>query len=158
MALPTLKSLLGKRSETTAWLQSWTDKANPEMFVEDSENNLLFGTALTKDLQKFPVTLDNEIAGYVKGDDTAEMIARLLSLMLQKEAEKKKLGTEVLHLYQELNVIYNFSEKLTETIDPDVIAQLTLEQAMHSIPSHSGAIVLWDEDSRQLTIPSASGE
>ena len=158
MALPTLKSLLGKRSETTAWLQSWADKANLEMFVEDSENNLLFGTALTKDLQKFPVTLDNEIAGYVKGDDTAEMIARLLSLMLQKEAEKKKLGTEVLHLYQELNVIYNFSEKLTETIDPDVIAQLTLEQAMHSIPSHSGAIVLWDEDSRQLTIPAASGE
>ena len=102
--------------------------------------------------------MDGEIAGYVKGTETAAIFAPLLSLMLQKETEKKKLGTEVLNLYQELNVIYNFSEKLTETIDPDVIAQLTLEQALHSIPSHSGVIVLWDEEQRQLTIPAISGE
>ena len=158
MAQPTLKSLLGKRSETTAWLQQWTAITKSDIVVEDSQHNLLFGTALTNEQQTFPVTLDGEIAGYVIGTDTAAIIASLLSLMLQKESEKKKLGTEVLNLYQELNVIYNFSEKLTETIDPDVIAQLTLEQAIHSIPSHSGVIMLWDEESRQLTIPASSGE
>ncbi len=100
--------------------------------------------------KSYPVTLEGEISGYVKGADNAAIIARLLSLMLQKEAEKKKLGTEVLNLYQELNVIYNFSEKLTETIDPDIIAQLTLEQAIHSIPSHSGVIVLWDEEGQAI--------
>jgi class 3 adenylate cyclase len=68
------------------------------------------------------------------------------------------LGTEVLNLYQELNVIYNFSEQLTQTIEPDVIAQLTLEQAIHSIPSHSGVIVLWNEDKKQLMVPAKSGE
>ncbi|HEY5772768.1 MAG TPA: adenylate/guanylate cyclase domain-containing protein, partial [Chitinophagaceae bacterium] len=57
-----------------------------------------------------------------------------------------------------LNVIYNFSEQLTQTIDPDVIAQLTLEQAIHSIPSHSGVMVLWNEDKKQLLIPAKSGE
>ena len=86
------------------------------------------------------------------------MIADLLAHLAQKEAEKKKLGTEVLNLYQELNVIYNFSEQLTQTIDPDVIAQLTLEQAVHSIPSHSGVIVLWNEEKKQLMIPAKSGE
>ena len=158
MAQPTLKSLLGKRSETTAWLQSWAAMSNTAIVVEDSQNNILFGSALTGELQTFTVTLDNEISGFVKGDGNAVLIASLLSLMLQKEAEKKKMGTEVLNLYQELNVIYNFSEKLTQTIDPDIIAQLALEQAMHSIPSHSGVIVLWDEQNSQLKIPATSAE
>ena len=158
MAQSTLKSLLGKRSETTAWLLSWIEMTKTAIVVEDVQHNILIGTSTEQEQQIFPVTLDNETAGYVKGDAPAQNIAGLLSLMLQKEADKKKLGTEVLHLYQELNVIYNFSEKLTETIDPDVIAQLTLEQAMHSIPSHSGVIVLWDEESKQLKVPASAGE
>ncbi len=158
MAQPALKSILGKNSETVAWLQSWIDMFTIEIAVEDNQNKLLFGSSTINAQQSFPITIENEIAGFVKGPDSASMIARLLSLMLQKEAERKKLGTEVLNLYQELNVIYNFSEKLTQTIDPDVIAQITLEQAMHSIPSHSGVIVLWDEKTQQLLTPARSGE
>jgi class 3 adenylate cyclase len=158
MALPTLKSLLGKRSETTAWLRQWTDTTKTAIAVEDAQHQLLFGSPFPDEQPSTPVILDNEIAGYVKGAGNISLFAGLLSIMLQKEAEKKKLGSEVLNLYQELNVIYNFSEKLTETIDPDVIAGLTLEQAIHSIPSHSGVIVLWEEDSRHLTIPATSGE
>ena len=158
MAQATLKSLLGKRSEIIAWLQQWTTATKSDIIVEDAQHTVLFGIVPANEQLSYPVTLDGEISGFVKGDENAPIMASLLSLMLQKEAEKKKLGTEVLSLYQELNVIYNFSEKLTETIDPDVIAQLTLEQALHSIPSHSGVIVLWDEKSRQLTIPAAAGE
>lgn len=158
MAQTTLKSLLGRKSETTAWLQAWTETTKSEIVVEDNQNNILFGTVSTAHQHTFPVTLDEEISGWVKGDTHAASIARLLAIILKKESEKKKLGTEVLNLYQELNVIYNFSEKLTETIEPDVIAQLTLEQAIHSIPSDSGVIVLWDEKNRQLLIPAKSGE
>ena len=158
MALLTLKSLLGKKSEITAWLQSWKEMANADISVEDNQNNILFGALSANNHESFPVTLDEEILGCVKGDANAATIAHLLTLMLKKESEKKKLGTEVLNLYQELNVIYNFSEKLTETIDPDIIAKFTLEQAIHSIPSHSGVIVLWDEKNRELTIPAISGE
>jgi adenylate cyclase len=159
MAQPTLKSLLGKRSETTAWLQSWSTMDQTAIIVADSQNIVVFTSTHPGEFPStFPVILEDEICGYVKGTEKAVFIASLLSLLLNKEAEKKKLGTEVLNLYQELNVIYNFSEKLTETIDPDVIAQLTLEQAIRSIPSPGGLIVLWDEESRQLTIPATSGE
>jgi len=158
MAHPTLKSLLGKKTETTAWLQALVDTNKSLLTIEDNQDNILFGTTITTHSHTFPVTLDEEILGWVKGDEHAASIARLLAIMLKKESEKKKLGSEVLNLYQELNVIYNFSEKLTETIDPDVIAGFTLEQAMHSIPSHSGVIVLWDEKNKQLLLPAQSGE
>lgn len=157
MSLPSLKSLLNKRSEINAWLLSWMEQAKAEICIEDNENNFLFGNRFVNEQEGYPVKLDDQVAGWVKGDKAA-MIAGLISLMLKKEAEKKKLGTEVLGLYQELNVIFNFSEKLTQTIEPDVIAGLTLEQAIHSIPSHGGVIVLWDEKSSQLMIPAASGE
>lgn len=158
MAQPTLKSLLGKKTEITAWLQSWVAMTDAAVVVEDNQHNLLFGTISTNQMQTASILLDDEIAGYVQAAGDATIVARLLSLMLKKEAEKKKLGTEVLSLYQELNVIYNFSEQLTQTIDPDVIAQLTLEQAIHSIPSNSGVILLWDEERKLLTIPATFGE
>jgi len=127
-------------------------------WIEDENGKLLLGNPTETPESSFPVNLDNEIIGWVKGDEKSLMIANLLAYLAEKEAEKKKLGTEVLSLYQELNVIYNFSEQLTETIDPDVIAQLTLEQAVHSIPSHSGVIVLWNEEKKQLVVPARSGE
>ena len=158
MSQPTLKSLLSKRSEIRAWLESWLDNTNAAIIVTDDQNNDLFGAATNGEQQATTVTLNDEIVGYVKGNNSTALVAGLLSIMLNKEVEKKKLGSEVLNIYQELNVIYNFSEKLTKTIDPDVIAQLTLEQAIHSIPSHSGVIVLWDQEHRQLMIPASSGE
>jgi adenylate cyclase len=158
MAQVNLKSLLGKRSEATAWLQQWVTETQTDLSIEDGQGRLLFGPAPAEGHHSFPIVIDDEVAGYLKGDPKASLLAPVLTLLLKKESERKKLGTEVLHLYQELNVIYNFSERLTETIDPEMIAKVTLEQAMHSIPSHSGVMVLWDEQNRQLTIPAFGGE
>jgi class 3 adenylate cyclase len=158
MARVNLKNIVGKRNEINAAIVALMKQLKEETWIEDENGKLLIGTRGETSKSAFQINLDSEIIGCVKGDENSIMIADLLSYLAQKEAEKKKLGTEVLNLYQELNVIYNFSEKLTQTIEPDVIAQLTLEQAIHSIPSHSGVIVLWNEESKQLTIPSKSGE
>ncbi|HJS53599.1 MAG TPA: GAF domain-containing protein, partial [Chitinophagaceae bacterium] len=153
-----LKNIVGKNNEINAAVLALMNHLDEETWIEDENGKLLLGNATETPGSSFPVKLDNEIIGWVKGDEKSVMIANLIAYLSQKEAEKKKLGTEVLSLYQELNVIYNFSEQLTRTIDPDTIAHLTLEQAVHSIPSHGGAIVLWNEESKQLTIPSKSGE
>ena len=39
-------------------------------------------------------------------------VAQALELLLARSAEQKALGSEVLHLYREINLIYSFSEKL----------------------------------------------
>jgi adenylate cyclase len=158
MARISLKNIVGKKNDIHAVLLALIDQLQAGIWIEDENGKLLLGNQLETTKGLFPVNLDDEIIGWVKGDEKGMMIANLLTYLSQKEAEKKKLGSEVLNLYQEMNVIYNFSEKLTETIDPDVIAQITLEQAVHSIPSHSGVIVLWNEEKNILTIPAKSGE
>ena len=158
MARVSLKNIISKKNEVNAAVLSLMSQLKEKTWIEDENGKILLGDPATTPAVSFPVKLDNEIIGWVKGDENSIMIADLLAYLAQKEAEKKKLGTEVLNLYQELNVIYNFSEKLTQTIDPDTIAQLTLEQATHSIPSHSGVIVLWNEEKKQLTVPANSGE
>src|SRR5688500_4853135 len=131
-----LKSLLGKRSEASAWLELWKKEQQSSFCIEDDKQQIIFGELPQHFHETFPLEVNDEIIGCIKGEAKISLLVPALVLLLKKEAERKKLGTEVLHLYQELNVIYNFSEKLTETIDPDTIANLTLEQAMHSIPSH----------------------
>jgi len=158
MARVSLKNIIGKKNEINTAVLALMDQLKEATWIEDEKGKLLLGNPTETPGSSFSVNLDNEIIGWVKGDKNSSTIANLLAYLVQKEAEKKKLGTEVLNLYQELNVIYNFSEQLTQTIDPDVIAQLTLEQAIHSIPSDSGVIVLWNEEKKQLTVPARSGE
>ena len=158
MTLPNLKSLLNSKNELAAWLQSWVDENATEISISDLTGKVLWGNGSITGPETAPIKCGDEIWGWVKGEDNSSLIAGLISMMLKKEAERKKLGTEVLGLYQELNVIFDFSEKLSQAIDPDLISSLTLEQAMHSIPSHGGLMLLWDDQHKQLIVPATSGE
>ena len=158
MARVLLKNIVGKNNEINAVILSLISQLNMETWIVDNTGKVLLGDEKKVAPSSFPITLDDEILGWVKGDEKGIIIAGLLAHLSRKEAEKKKLGSEVLNLYQEINVIFNFSEKIAQTIEPEVIARLTLEQATHSIAPHSGAIVLWDENTKQLQIPAVTGE
>ncbi|MEJ0104012.1 MAG: adenylate/guanylate cyclase domain-containing protein [Bacteroidota bacterium] len=158
MAKTNLKSILGKKSDVPALLRSIMERMDCHAAVTDENGNILFGKSPDVQSHEFPIEEDGEIAGWVKGNEQCKFIADLLISLSQKEAEKKKLGKEVLNLYQELNLIFNFSEKLAQTIDPSAIAQVALDEASHLIQSDSGVVVLWDEKSKQMEAVAASGE
>src|SRR4030095_6248897 len=158
MSKVNLKNILGRKGDINADIVALTGELNINIWVEDANGKVIMGNEAAEPLSSFPITLGEETLGWVKGDHKGIVIANLLSHLAVKEAEKKSLGTEVLNLYQEINVIFNFSDKLTQTIEPDAIARVTLDQAMHSIPAHAGIIVLWNDDKGQLEIPAESGE
>ena len=54
-------------------------------------------------------------------------------------------------------MVFNFSDKLAQAIEPVAISQIAVNEAMHLIHSDSGLVVLWDEESRQLQIPATAG-
>ena len=158
MAKISLKQIVGKNNDINSYLIALTSELEIEIWIEDVNGKVLMGTQVKPTFFSFPVVCDEEDIGWVKGNEKGILIANFLSHLAKKEAEKKTLGSEVLNLYQEINVIFNFSEKLSQTIEADGIAQITLDQARHSIPSDSGIIVLWDNDKGQLQVPATSGE
>ena len=158
MAKTNLKTILGKKSDVPALLLSILEQMNLRVTVTDENEASLFFNNPDDQSQKFPIQEEGEIVGWVKGNDRSSFVADFLMRLSQKEAEKKKLGKEVLNLYQELNLIFNFSEKLAQTIDPSSIAQVALNEASHLIQSDSGVVVLWDEKSKQMQAVATSGE
>lgn len=157
MAKVSLKNIIGKKNEVNTVFQNLVFQMHAEVWVEDYEGKIISGAALNDHKNACPVLLDDELLGWVKGDDKAQVIADLLMELVKKEAEKKRLGAEVLNLYQEVNLIFNFSEKLAQTIDPAAIAATTLDEASHVIRSDNGVVILWDEVKRKLQVFASKG-
>ena len=157
MAKLTLKSIL-KKDDTVSVLQLLVQSANLNICVTDETGNVLFGNIETKKENACPVTLNGDVLGFVYGNEKNVVAAGFLTYVSQKEAERKKLGAEVLNLYQEINLIFNFSEKLAQTIDAPSICSITLEEARHVISSDQGVIVLYDEKQKKLQVLSSFGD
>src|SRR6516162_7725449 len=126
MAKINLKSLLSKNDGAADFLSSILEGLQAAVRIEDLHEQILLGDSVS-DLDETPILSDGEIIGWVKGEDKTKLVAGMINLLAEKEAERKKLGNEILMLYREVNLIFNFSEKLAQTIGQNAIASLTLQ-------------------------------
>jgi signal transduction histidine kinase len=154
----TLKSLLGKNKEATTVIANLLAAMGTSIGIEDTEGRLLLGEAGENSKTRCPVTLEGQILGWVIGDEKAESMAGLLTHLAGKEAEKKTLGNEVLGLYRETNLIYNFSEKLAASLEVSAIAGAALEQARQLIKASGGAVMLLNEETQVLETAATFGQ
>jgi len=150
MALIRLQNLLGKRKDAEAMVSNLLNTIDAPISIEDAEGRLLLGQIRQESAAKYPIQLEGETLGWVSGGKPAEAVADLLSHLAAKEAEKKTLGSEVLHLYREVNLIYNFSEKLAALLDLEAVARMALEQASQMIAATGGAVMLINEAGQTL--------
>jgi class 3 adenylate cyclase len=153
-----LKSLLSPRSEAFALLRSLIRELSAPVYIEDHQHQIIIGETSHLVSVEEPIRNEEEIIGWVKGNEKAYLIGSLINGWVQKELEKKKLGNEVLLLYQEVNQIFNFSEKLAQTIGQSNIASITLEEARSLIRSDLGLIILWGEDGDRIEVPASFGK
>ena len=157
MARITLKNILSEKTESFALISSLLEELKADVFIEDTSKKILLGIPTNDIILEQPLKLEEEIIGWVKGDEKVPFISSLVNLLIQKEAEKKKIGSEVLMLYQEVNMIFNFSDKLAQTIGQHSIAEITLDEAARLIRSESGIILLWDEEGHQFNVLASTG-
>lgn len=158
MARINLKNILSEKTESFALISSLLEELKADVFIEDASKKILLGLPTSDVIIEQPLKLEDEIIGWVKGDDKVPLISSLVNLLIQKEAEKKKIGSEVLMLYQEVNMIFNFSDKLAQTIGQHSIAEITLDEAARLIKSESGLILLWDEETHQFNTLASTGK
>jgi adenylate cyclase len=158
MARITLKNILSDKTESYALVSSLLEELKAAVYIEDGSQKIILGKPTANVIMELPVKLEDEIIGWVKGDDKVPFISSLVNLLIQKESEKKKIGSEVLMLYQEVNMIFNFSDKLAQTIGQHSIAEITMEEAARLIKSESGLILLWDEEIHQFNVLASAGQ
>jgi adenylate cyclase len=158
MARVKLSNIISKKNEVARLLSLLASYLTTQICIEDEKGKMLLGECSGNTTFEYPLTIEGEIFGKLRSDKNAEPITELLNLLLYKEAEKKKLGTEVLNLYQELNLIFNFSEKLAQLIEPNAIAKTALNEARHLIASSAGIVALFDEQGTRLNLLASSGD
>lgn len=125
--------------------------------IDDEKGKTIFGDAeITSNAT--PVFAEQMVIGSVKGGASVGGIAALLNYLADKEVEKKRLGAEILNLYKEINLIFNFSEKLAQTIDARSISEITLDEARQIISATNGVVVLWNEDTMKLHVAASFGD
>ena len=156
MAKISLKNVFGKKDNVSDLIRDLSIQLGANISIEDQNGNIIFNHGDKNTEFKLPVNLGNENLGMIKGDQNAMFIAQFLNHLLEKEKEQKKLGSEVLNLYQEINLIFNFSDKLAQTIGAKAISEITLEEASHVIKSDYGVVVLWDEENKFLQVEASN--
>jgi serine phosphatase RsbU (regulator of sigma subunit)/putative methionine-R-sulfoxide reductase with GAF domain len=156
MARISLKQIVGAQNGLRPVVAALERALGAGLSVEDAAGAPLLGTASGG--ERFPVAHDGKELGWVSGPQGAEAVAGLLRFLAEKESERKALGSEVLQLYREVNLIYSFSEKLAALLDLERVAQLTLQEARHLIVATDGAILLLDDDTGALNAAAAFGD
>ena len=153
-----LRQIIGRQSDARVLMEAIVDALGTPVAVEDAEGRLLHGEAATNGAQRFPIQYETGSVGWVSGSDRAAAVAALLAHLTAREGERKALGSEVLHLYREINLIYSFSEKLAALLDVEGVAELTLSEARHLIVATDGAVMLLDEETGDLATVAGFGE
>lgn len=156
MARIALKHIIGAQTGLGPVVAALAEAIGGPVAVEDAAGRTLFGTVAGG--ARFPVLHEGKDLGSVSGSEGAAAIADLLRYLADKEAERKSLGAEVLHLYREVNLIYGFSEKLAALLDLERVAKLTMQEARHLIVATDGAILLLDEETGALSTIAAFGD
>jgi serine phosphatase RsbU (regulator of sigma subunit) len=156
MARISLKQIVGAQNGLRPVVAALEHALGSAVAVEDTIGGPLFGTA--NGGERFAVVHGGKDLGWVSGPRGAAAIADLLRFLADKESERKALGSEVLNLYREVNLIYSFSEKLAALLDLELVAKLTLQEARHLIVATDGAILLLDEETGALTSVAAFGD
>ena len=139
MPVKHLKSIFRKGGSSHKTITQLIDSLGGAAVVEDVSGKILAGEKGDGDIQKFPVQVNGTLLGHVYGP---ELLFQVVQTIAEKEQEKKILGNEILALYREINLIYNFSEKLSNAGDKETIGALALEEAKSIITSSCGMVVI----------------
>ncbi|NEQ53092.1 MAG: GAF domain-containing protein [Leptolyngbya sp. SIO3F4] len=123
-------------------IQDVINATGSHISVETADGERLLGNEVDGNSQRYGITVDGTILGWVIGDKAAETIASLISRLAYREFEKRKLAHELLSKYKEISLLFNLSEKIIDSPNVEKVAALVLEEACQLMKSSRGALLL----------------
>ena len=150
------KKLLAKK-EVVKILNELSRNISATLGIQDHQGNLLWGEIPENPSGRYPITIGDEVLGWVVSIGEAASISSLLSYLAKEELQKRQMASELLQKYQEINLLYNLSEKITASLDLSVIAQLVIGESKRLFKTTSASIMLFNEEREVLETISAFG-
>ena len=126
MPIKNIKSIFRPGKPAAILLTSLLDETQDGGCLHDLKENVIAGTCAEHSDQRYDIMSGDSVIGYFYGP---VHLAELVNFIVSKELEKKTLGSEILTLYREINLIYNFSEALSKAGSKEAIGKLALEQS-----------------------------
>ena len=157
MARISIKKLILRDEEVVNILTQMIERSGEEMAITDEKNNLILGSDIAVNRVHENIEFEGLKIGTIYGSDAAKPMAEFVRFLIKREDERRKLGAEILDLYGEVNLMYNFTQKLADTIDQKGIAQLTLAEANTFIKADGGFVIFINEDNKEAEIIANSG-
>jgi len=152
-----LKNIL-KDPKNKDLLESLGEHMNLKFSISSVDGGILWGAESSSECL-FELRDNDVFFAEVNADkEQGQVIANLIMALIRKDLEKKRIGNEVLGLYREINMIYGFSERLSETIEQTSIAEMALTEASQIIDSSHGLFLIYDTDLDRVRQLSSFGE
>jgi serine phosphatase RsbU (regulator of sigma subunit) len=154
----TLRSLLSHRSGAGAVVRDLCDAAGYSISILDAAGNILLGEAPKTDSNRERVAVEFEGAtlGTVVGPvPSAVALASLLEHLASREAERRALASETLHLYREIHLIEQLSEQLAALLNLSAVSESALAQAQRLIPATHGTVLIVNQADGSLRTSAA---
>jgi transcriptional regulator with GAF, ATPase, and Fis domain len=153
-----LRKLLVRNKDVSSLITSLIAALDGAVGIQDANGALLLGHDAGAAPQKHPLTLDEQLLGWVVGDEKAATVAAVVAYIANREYEKKSLAREVLDRYRELNLLYDVSEKISASLQVTTVATIAIGEARRLITSGGGVVLLLDAPAGVLTPVVALGE
>lgn len=153
-----LKQLFARSPGARALVDEVAARLGGPIAVEDAAGRIVHGEPINGAAARFPILVDDSAIGAVAGPPQSGVLASALAELAGRDVERRALGTEVLNLYREINLIYSFSEKLAALLDVERVAELTLQEARRLITATDGVILVLDPATEALAPVAGFGE
>jgi class 3 adenylate cyclase len=153
-----LKHIISRDSACKNFILSLADEMKLDFLILLPDGKPVLGKETPDMHQEFAINYNQESLGILKTTDArGKLLVDMFNLLIKKEIEKKKIGVEVLGLYREVNMIYNFSEQISEKIDIYSIASFALQEAIQIIHATHGLFLSYDQDTGEVNKLSSHG-
>lgn len=153
-----LRNILKKDSDVVSLLENLSEQLKVEIGIIGYNANFLLGNG-TEYANAFPLTNNEGIFGTLyASNQQGKILADLVIILVKKELDKKRIGNEVLGLYREINMIYDFSDKISKKIDEKSLAETALSEASQIINATHGLFLIYDSDHDKVIELSSFGE
>ncbi len=128
------------------------------LVIEDGNGELLLATEGASEGAGHPVTVQGETIGWVRGGEKAELLASWLTYQAGIELERKNLGSETLHKYKEITLLYEMADKIPASMDRKEIAHHLIDQIKQVIQFSSISVLLLNKRTGTLEVVASIGQ